>query len=209
MLVGTMAAKKTKKPKASKSSARAKPKAAAKKAPAKKAPAKRARPKVSAKAAAAKPRRPKAKAAKAPPKKARAKARPAKAPTPKAAKRKATKVAIAKPKPVVVRRRDSLGHLNPKYAATLRELSREGQVRDRNQAFIDRPHTGDDLAEEMGETWVATATSGEDESQQVYSQDVPEDAGGPFVTTTAGQEFADGTDPSNPKTSKREPFPTT
>jgi len=61
----------------------------------------------------------------------------------------------------------------------------------------------------MGETWVATATSGEDESQEVYSQNVPEDEGGPFVPTTGGQEFAEGTDASNPEGAKREPFPRT
>lgn len=109
-----------------------------------------------------------------------------------------------------MRRRDGAGHLDPHYAATLREKSREGQTKDRDDAFIGRSgHSGDDLAEALGETWVTTATSGEDENEEVFNQAVPEDEGGPFVTTTAGQEFADGTDASNPKWSKREPFPKT
>ena len=58
-------------------------------------------------------------------------------------------------------------------------------------------------------TWVATATSGEDENEETFNQNVPEDAGGPFVTTTAGQEFAEEDRSSNPKRSKREPFPRT
>jgi hypothetical protein len=83
-------------------------------------------------------------------------------------------------------------------------------VRDRDDAFIGRTgRSKDDLAEVMGETWVETATSGEDENEEVFNQGVPEDEGGPFVTTTAGQEFAEGTDASNPKRSKREPFPKT
>jgi hypothetical protein len=124
-------------------------------------------------------------------------------------KRSAAKPIPATPAPQV-RRRDGAGHLDAHYAATLREKSLEGQVRDPDDAFIGREgHTKDNLAEALGETWVASATSGEDENEDVFSQGVPEDEGGPFVTTTAGQEFADGTDASNPERSKREPFPKT
>ena len=118
----------------------------------------------------------------------------------------------AKPaaKAAAVHRRDGTGHLDPRYAATLRDKSLEGRVRDGDEAFIGRSgRSNDNLAEAMGETWVETATSGEDESEEVFDQSVPEDEGGPFVTTTAGQEFAEGTDASNPKRSKREAFPKT
>jgi hypothetical protein len=135
-------------------------------------------------------------------KKARPKARAAKKRAPSATKRPAKT-----PPP---RRRDGAGHLDAKYAAELREKSQEGRVRDPDGAFIGRAgHSKDNLAEAMGETWVQTATSGEDENEDVFNQSVPEDEGGPFVTTTGGQEFADGTDASNPKRSKREPFPRT
>jgi hypothetical protein len=129
-----------------------------------------------------------------------------------AAKKKATAAPKKKPAPkaAAVQRRDGAGHLDAHYAATLRERSEEGRVRDPDEAFIGRSgHSKDNLAEAMGETWVETATSGEDESEEVFNQAVPEDEGGPFVTTTAGQEFAEGTDPSNPERSKREPFPKT
>ena len=97
------------------------------------------------------------------------------------------------------RRRDGAGHLDAKYAAELHEKSQEGRVQDPDGAFIGRAgRSKDNLAEAMGETWVQTATSGEDENEDVFNQSVPEDDGGPFVTTTAGQEFADGTDASNP-----------
>ena len=140
-----------------------------------------------------------------------AKGIPSKSARPKApaAKERVAPAAPA-PKAIPVHRRDGAGHLDAGYAATLREKSREGRVRDDDEAFIGRSgHSKDNLAEAMGETWVATATSGEDENEEVFSQSVPEDEGGPFVTSTAGQEFAEGTDASNPMRSKREPFPTT
>lgn len=204
MLLCTMAAKKTKAAKAHESAAaRAKRKAPARKVVAKKARAKApkrpiARKKFGAlkKTASA----PKTKASKKPVA-AKKKARTGKKPT-AATRASGPRTAVS------VRRRDGGGHLDWRYAATLREKSREGRVDDSGQAFIGA-RAKDALAEEMGETWVATATSGEDESQDVYSQNVPEDEGGPFVPTTAGQEFAEGTDASNPKGAKREPFPRT
>ena len=114
------------------------------------------------------------------------------------------------PKATPVRRRDGTGHLDAAYAAMLREKSLEGRVEDPDGAFIGRTgRSTDHLAEAMGETWIETATSGEDENEDMFNQSVPEDEGGPFVTTTAGQEFAEGTDASNPKGSKREAFPKT
>jgi hypothetical protein len=127
-----------------------------------------------------------------------------------AAKKRAAPASKRAAKTAPPRRRDGAGHLDAKYAAELREKSREGRVRDPDGAFIGRAgHSKDNLAEAMGETWVQTATSGEDENEDVFNQSVPEDEGGPFVTTTAGQEFAEGTDASNPTQSKREPFPKT
>jgi hypothetical protein len=197
----------TKKKKASSRTAKKKPAVAAKKAVAKKKPA------VAAKAVAAKKVAKKAVAKRKPAVAAKRKPVPAakapKKPALAAKKRSAAKPIPATPAPQV-RRRDGAGHLDPQYAATLREKSLEGQVRDPDDAFIGREgHTKDNLAEALGETWVASATSGEDENEDVFSQGVPEDEGGPFVTTTAGQEFADGTDASNPERSKREPFPKT
>jgi len=206
MLAPTMATKKPSKKNKTSSNVRAtsvkkSPKVAAKKKP--KTVAKKASP---AKKPAAK------KVAKKPVAKTATKKPAVRAAAKKPATKPAAKTPVAKKpaKTAAVRRRDGSGHLDPQYAATLRAKSKEGQVRDRDDAFIGRKgHTSDALAEELGETWVATATSGEDENEETFNQDVPEDAGGPFVTTTAGQEFAEGTDASNPKRSKREPFPRT
>jgi hypothetical protein len=106
-----------------------------------------------------------------------------------------------------VRRRDGSGHIEPGYAKEL--LERSGERASGDKAFIDGSHTDDDLAEELGEEAVETMTSGEDEGEDVADQNVPEERGGPFVVTTAGTEFADGVDASNPPNAKREPFPTT
>ncbi len=105
-----------------------------------------------------------------------------------------------------VRREDRPGHLNPRYVAKLREQS--GQREANPRAFLEAPRSpGDDLAEELGEDVVSRATSGEDETEEALDQVVPEEQGGPFVETNAAQEFAHGTDASNPKGAKREPFP--
>jgi hypothetical protein len=105
------------------------------------------------------------------------------------------------------RRRDGAGHLDPKYAHDL--LAQSGHRQDDNRIFVDRPRAADDLAEELGEEFVETATTGEDEGEEVLNQVVPEENGGPFVETTAGTEFAHGYDASNPRGAKREPFPKT
>jgi hypothetical protein len=143
----------------------------------------------------AKPPRPSAAASKAAPQKGHDKNKAAAAPPGTAAP---------------VRRRDATGHLDPRYAAHLRAESGQlqGAAAD-DVAFIRGSKTKDDLAEELGEGAVATMTSGEYEGEDALDQVVEEEAGGPFVESTAGQEFAEGTDPSNPDTATREPFPKT
>jgi hypothetical protein len=177
-----MAAKKKAKRAAKKSTARAR-----KAAPARKAAKKRA-------AAAAKaPKRSK---------KIRAAAR-----KPAAAAKKKPARKAAPPKRPTVQRRDRPGHIDPKYGRELRQRSEPPEPDP--ESFFQDARTKDDLSEEMGEEVVATATTGEYEAEAVREQDVPEEVGGPFVETTAGEEFAHGTDPSNPKGASREPFPRT
>jgi hypothetical protein len=146
------------------------------------------------------PVRKKAPAKKAPAKRAPAKKAPAKkGPPPKRA------IAL-QPGTKPVRRRDG-GHIDPKYA---NELLAKGGTKEREpKSFIEGSRSNDDLAEELGEEFVEEVTSAEHEGEDLLNQDVPEDDGGPFVETRAEEEFAHGTDPSNPKGAKREPFPTT
>lgn len=114
-----------------------------------------------------------------------------------------TKKPDAQPK-----REDRPGHLDPKYAASLRELGHEAHAKDA-KAFVDGAKSGDDLAEELAEEAVVAMTSGEDGLEDDLQAPVDEENGGPFVRSTAKEEFAKGTDASNPKSAKREPFPKT
>lgn len=185
-----MATKKKAKKAAKKSTARARKAAPVRKAAKKRASAAKA-PKRAVRAAARKP-------AKA---KARAKAKPK---TKTIAKPKARAKAVAKPP---IKRRDRPGHIDPKYARELRQHSEPPEADP--ESFFGGPRASDDLSEEMGEEVVATATTGEYEAEEVREQDVPEEVGGPFVETTAREEFGHGTDASNPKGASREPFPRT
>jgi len=112
-----------------------------------------------------------------------------------------------KTKPAI-KRRDGSGHIDPAYAKDLLEQS--GKSDDGNaHAFLERARTGDELAEELGEAFVASATSGEEAEPERHERVTEDERGGPFVRSTAGKEFAEGTDASNPEDADREPFPTT
>jgi len=109
----------------------------------------------------------------------------------------------------LIRRRDGAGHLDPEYAAALLRESGKKRDADDGKAFLNGSRSTDALAEQLGEEWIETATSGEDEGNEVFDQKVPEEDGGPFVETTGNEEFAEGTDESNIEGATREPFPTT
>jgi hypothetical protein len=112
--------------------------------------------------------------------------------------------------PSPIKRRDGAGHLDAHYSADLRRKSLETAApKNDGDAFLRGARSKDDLAEQLGEEFVASATTGEAEGEDVLNQDVPEERGGPFVVSTGGVEFAEGTDASNPKGAKREPFPRT
>jgi hypothetical protein len=217
------------KKKAKKASATAK-KSAAKKKPAAKSPAKRtaAAKKSSSKkpaakkspakktAAATKKATATKKLAKAATKKPAAAAKkPAKAATKKAAATATKNAAATATKPAATatakrkpfKRRDATGHLDPSYANDLRRKSREGNESDDDRAFLVGERANDALAEELGREFVETVTSGEDEGNELRDELVTEEQGGPFVTSTVGQEVAEGTDESNPADATREPFP--
>jgi hypothetical protein len=109
-----------------------------------------------------------------------------------------------------VTRRDATGHLNPEYQRKLLEEAAEGRTDDGNaKAFLDGSRSSEELAEELGESFVQAATSGEDAEADRHERVVSEEAGGPFVPSTAGQEFAGGTDESNIAEATREPLPRT
>jgi hypothetical protein len=83
---------------------------------------------------------------------------------------------------------------------------------DSADAFIRNPDDGDvnvddDLAESLAEEFVHSATSGENQAEEALDQIVPEEIGGPFVETSAEEEFADDVDESNPADAEPEPMP--
>ncbi|MCL2777363.1 MAG: hypothetical protein FWD73_05110 [Polyangiaceae bacterium] len=107
--------------------------------------------------------------------------------------------------------RDSVNHTESHDTIGLHEPNYEAEVNEVNaDAIAFLRHAGterDDFAEERGETTVETMTSGEYFDEDQRDQIVPEEHGGPFVETGGRKEFASGTDPSNPDTATREPFP--
>lgn len=84
---------------------------------------------------------------------------------------------------------------------------------DSGEAFLPDPSEGpmrldDDMAEMFGEDFVLNATSGGgDAAEGQLEEIVPEEFGGPFLETTAAEEFAHGTDESNPEDAEAEPLP--
>ncbi len=90
--------------------------------------------------------------------------------------------------------------------------TRQGRP-DSGDAFLPDPgegpaHTKDDLAEGLAEGFLTSATSAEDSLPETFDNELPEELGGPFVPSSGKQEFAKGTDPSNPRGAKKEAFPT-
>lgn len=177
-----------------------KKKKTAKPKPAKKSTSKPARKKKPALKKATAPKKPAAK------KKASSRKRGAAAAAPKLSAKQAAKKKAAKN---VTTRRDRPGHIASKYG---RELLAKSGGPDRDSAdkgFLKRARSNDDLAERLGEEVIEEATSGENEGEDILDQEVPEERGGPFVVTRASQEFGYEPDASNPKRSRREPFPRT
>lgn len=67
----------------------------------------------------------------------------------------------------------------------------------------------DDLADELGQNFLESATSGEEAIESIRDRHLAEEEGGPFVLTSSAEEIAEDDDPSNPEGATREPFPTT
>jgi hypothetical protein len=84
--------------------------------------------------------------------------------------------------------------------------------RDSGDAFMDDPGSGpavidDDLAESLAEEFIVSATTGEDSGDEAMDRIVPEEIGGPFIETSASEEFADDIDEANPEDANAEPLP--
>jgi hypothetical protein len=82
-------------------------------------------------------------------------------------------------------------------------IERDGEA---GKVFVEAD-TEDDEAQQLGEEFVRSATSGEEAESEMEEEAQVEEQGGPFVITTARQEFGFGPDASNPPGAEREPFP--
>lgn len=85
--------------------------------------------------------------------------------------------------------------------------------RDAGDAFFPDPGEGpalapDDLAEELAEEFLASATTGQEQGAEAHDQFVEEEIGGPFVTTLSRMEFGRAYDESNSPDAEREALPT-
>jgi hypothetical protein len=67
----------------------------------------------------------------------------------------------------------------------------------------------DSLADVLAAEFIASATSAEEVSQENRDETNLEEVGGPFVETSAQEEFAGTIDETNPVDGERAPFPTT
>ena len=90
-----------------------------------------------------------------------------------------------------LKRRDAAGHLDPTYAQDLLDMARENRNEDdspaSSRAFISGSRTSDALANEFGEAFVEAATSGEGSNRR--HRVTPDEHGGPFLYTSAREEF--------------------
>ena len=106
--------------------------------------------------------------------------------------------------------------VKPELSDAAREAERDvdsAQNADRS-AFVRDPREGpartaDDVAERLAERYLSSATSGEDVDEGGQAEPLDEEDGGPYVTTSALEELAEGTDASNPAETEPAPFPTT
>jgi hypothetical protein len=83
---------------------------------------------------------------------------------------------------------------------------------DDGTAFMPDPEGGpaiidDSLAENLAEEFLESATRGDDAVEEAMEEVVPEELGGPFIETSAADEFAEGIDGANPEDAEPEPLP--
>ncbi len=139
------------------------------------------------------------------PAKARRKAAPPRAQAaPPQARATARKAASKATPPAAVRRSQPAQRRNGPLPEGDRQLSdpieaaQEDPRAPPERALFDRDGSGrdDDLAEMLGEEFVRSVTSGEEQGVELRDEAVPEEEGGPFVETSGQKEFANTEDDS-------------
>jgi len=80
----------------------------------------------------------------------------------------------------VMKRRDGVGHIDPSYRSELLRLSSRPPPASDAVPFIGSNRSTDELAEQLGEDTIVTATSGEWAAPDAFDVDAPEDLVSPF-----------------------------
>jgi len=103
--------------------------------------------------------------------------------------------------------RSSSAHAR-RLLATARETHNDAEDPESRYAFLANARSSDSLAEGLGEAFIESVTSGQGSATQRQNQVTTEEDGGPFLITSALDEFAEEPDDSNLGDATREPFPT-
>jgi hypothetical protein len=104
------------------------------------------------------------------------------------------------------KRYDRPGHLDPAHAERLLELAREGRAAGDDSAFLRANAEDDELASRLGETTVASMTSGEPALAGEWDVPLSEELGGPFVVMSVSDDLAEGTDVTTLANATRDPL---
>lgn len=99
-----------------------------------------------------------------------------------------------------------------KPTKTNRSTAQHVRRMDDGNAFMPDPGAGpartrDDLAEQLAEQFLVSATSAEEAGQEDLDLEMPEERGGPFVLTRASKEFGREPDASNIPEAEPAAFP--
>jgi hypothetical protein len=108
--------------------------------------------------------------------------------------------------------RDAGRHLGEERDDDAPELQAQTDRSDHANAFMPDPEEGpavigDDLAENLAEDFLRAATTGGNADIETLDEVVTEEIGGPFIETSALDEFGDSRDSMNPDDAEVEPRP--
>jgi len=101
------------------------------------------------------------------------------------------------------KRYDRPGHLDPAHAERLLALARERRSQSDDSEFLRANAEDDELASRLGETAVASMTSGDAKLTSELETALADELGGPFVVTSVSDELAHEADATRLRASPR------
>jgi hypothetical protein len=97
----------------------------------------------------------------------------------------------------IMKRHDRPGHIDPAHAERLLEWSRLRHEQEDDDAFLRANAEDEGLGSQLGQTAVANMTSGDAGLTDEFDAPVEEEVGGPFVVTSAKDDFDEDIDLSD------------